>query len=54
MNAGFTEIEKIAEFDCYIFHDVDMIPLHDHNFYTCSEMPRHVGSHVDKFNFTYA
>lgn len=52
MNAGVREIERVAKFDCYIFHDVDMIPLHDHNFYTCTEMPRHIGSHVDKFNFT--
>lgn len=52
MNTGFIEARLVANFDCYIFHDVDMIPLHDHNFYTCSDRPRHVGSHLDKFNYT--
>lgn len=51
MNVGFLEAQLSAEYDCYIFHDVDMLPETDFNFYTCSNLPRHVGSHLDKFNY---
>ncbi|CAL4186109.1 unnamed protein product, partial [Meganyctiphanes norvegica] len=28
--------------DCYVFHDVDMLPENDHNLYHCTTMPRHL------------
>ncbi|WAR07171.1 BRE4-like protein [Mya arenaria] len=52
MNIGFTEARKHDEFDCFIFHDVDLIPEDDRNMYTCSENPRHMSPAVDKFNYT--
>ena len=52
MNIGFKEAKKLGDIDCYIFHDVDMLPENDHNIYTCSKVPRHVGSHCDKYNYT--
>jgi len=51
MNAGFMEARALANFDCFIFHDVDMLPLDDRNFYVCSDQPRHVGSNVNKWNY---
>ena len=51
MNVGFREATLADSFDCFIFHDVDMIPENDYNFYTCTPKPRHVGSHCDKFNY---
>ncbi|KAK2151239.1 hypothetical protein LSH36_371g02015 [Paralvinella palmiformis] len=51
MNAGYREATLADSFDCFIFHDVDMIPENDYNFYTCTAQPRHVGSHCDKFNY---
>lgn len=51
MNTGYMEARNVADFDCYIFHDVDMLPENDRNFYTCSESPRHVGSHIDKWKY---
>lgn len=51
MNTGFMEARSVANFDCYIFHDVDMLPEDDRNFYSCSEVPRHVGSHIDKWDY---
>lgn len=51
MNAGFSEASKVAPFDCYIFHDVDMLPEDDRNFYVCSSVPRHVGAFVDKWEY---
>lgn len=51
LNIGYLEAKKIKEFDCFIFHDVDLLPLNDRNFYTCSkDNPRHLAVAVDKFN----
>ena len=52
MNIGFKEAIAMYNFDCFIFHDVDMLPEDDRNMYACAEMPRHIGSHCDKFNYT--
>jgi len=54
MNAAFVLVRSYANFDCYIFHDVDMLPEDDRNFYTCSLVPRHVGSHISKWKYQYA
>uniref|UniRef100_A0A0B7ALF1 Beta-1,4-galactosyltransferase n=1 Tax=Arion vulgaris TaxID=1028688 RepID=A0A0B7ALF1_9EUPU len=51
LNIGFLEAEKTASFDCYIFHDVDMIPLNDYNFYRCGDNPRHFAVAMNKFGF---
>jgi len=51
MNAGFSEVRLRDKYDCFIFHDVDMIPLDDRNFFTCSLTPRHVAAYVDKWHF---
>ncbi|XP_052811815.1 beta-1,4-N-acetylgalactosaminyltransferase bre-4-like [Mya arenaria] len=51
MNIGFTEARKYDEFDCFIFHDVDLIPEDDRNMYTCLENPRHMSPAVDKFKY---
>ena len=51
MNAAFKEAWKIADFDCFIFHDVDLIPEDDRNMYTCPDQPRHMSPSVDKFGY---
>lgn len=35
MNVGFAEANKIDEFDCFVFHDVDLVPEDDRNVYRC-------------------
>ena len=40
-------------FDCFIFHDVDLLPENDRNLYTCPEQPRHMSVAVDKFNYRW-
>ena len=47
----FSFLQKIQQFDCVIFHDVDLIPEDDRNVYSCPDFPRHMSVAVDKFNY---
>ncbi|KAF2904660.1 hypothetical protein ILUMI_01515 [Ignelater luminosus] len=51
MNVGATEALKRNNFDCFIFHDVDLLPEDDRILYTCPEQPRHMSVAVDKFRY---
>ena len=52
MNAGFAEATRMKSYDCVIFHDVDMLPEDDRNFYKCvGNSPLHLGAFIDKFNY---
>jgi hypothetical protein len=51
MNIGFLESRKQYDYQCFIFHDVDLIPEDDRNLYTCSEQPRHMSVAIDKFGY---
>lgn len=54
MNAAFKEIKKNYpnEFDCILFHDVDLIPSDDLNIYSCPKLkPRHMSIIVGPFNY---
>ncbi|XP_048248403.1 beta-1,4-N-acetylgalactosaminyltransferase bre-4-like isoform X2 [Haliotis rufescens] len=42
MNIGFVEALKTYNFTCFIFHDVDLLPVTDHNLYRCGATPRHM------------
>lgn len=51
MNVGFLEARKLSHWDCFIFHDVDLIPLDDRNLYRCPKQPRHMSVAIDTMNF---
>lgn len=51
MNIGFLEAKKLAKFQCFIFHDVDLIPLDDRNLYRCPMQPRHMSVAIDTMQF---
>jgi len=53
MNVGFLKTRAFADFDCFIFHDVDMLAQDDRNFYVCSPQPRHVGSYLQHLNYKF-
>uniref|UniRef100_A0A1I8B2H5 Beta-1,4-N-acetylgalactosaminyltransferase n=1 Tax=Meloidogyne hapla TaxID=6305 RepID=A0A1I8B2H5_MELHA len=51
MNVGFVEANRYYDWQCFIFHDVDLIPEDDRNLYNCPQQPRHMSVAVDKFNY---
>ncbi|CAI4223667.1 unnamed protein product [Auanema sp. JU1783] len=50
MNVGFVESSSQHDWNCFIFHDVDLLPLDHRISYSCTESPAHLSSAIDKFN----
>ena len=50
-NVGFKEASRLSTWDCFVFHDVDLLPEDDRNLYTCPASPRHMSVAVDKFKY---
>lgn len=42
LNIGYLEALKDYNWDCFIFHDVDLVPENDHNLYVCDMQPKHL------------
>ncbi|XP_029956091.1 beta-1,4-galactosyltransferase 4-like [Salarias fasciatus] len=42
LNIGYLEALKDYNWECFIFHDVDLIPENDHNLYVCEDHPKHL------------
>ncbi|XP_048457540.1 beta-1,4-galactosyltransferase 2 [Rhincodon typus] len=51
LNIGYVEVLKDEEYDCFVFSDVDLIPMDDRNLYHCYDQPRHFAIAMDKFGF---
>lgn len=51
MNIGAREAAKHDDFDCFVFHDVDLIPENDRNVYECFKEPRHLCPAVDELRY---
>ncbi|XP_071484222.1 beta-1,4-galactosyltransferase 6-like [Diadema antillarum] len=41
-----------TEWDCYIFHDVDYVPMNITNYYGCDGFPKHYATHLEEFEFS--
>ena len=39
---AYLEALKDEIWDCFIFHDVDLVPENDLNLYRCEDQPRHL------------
>ena len=53
MNAAFIEASKEDQYDCYIFHDVDMLPENAGILYQCrSDAPTHFVVALNIRNYT--
>ncbi|XP_078264751.1 beta-1,4-galactosyltransferase 4-like [Rhinoraja longicauda] len=55
LNVGFLEAMKEREWDCFIFHDVDLVPENDYNVYLCDREPKHfiVGRNSTGYRLPY-
>ena len=51
MNIGAAEALRQDSFQCFIFHDVDLLPEDDRNIYSCPEQPRHMSVAIDVFKY---
>ncbi|KAF3694292.1 Beta-1,4-galactosyltransferase 1 [Channa argus] len=51
LNVGFVEALKEYDYECFVFSDVDLIPMDDRNTYKCFSQPRHLSVSMDKFGF---
>ncbi|XP_013179796.1 PREDICTED: beta-1,4-galactosyltransferase 2-like [Papilio xuthus] len=53
MNVGFVESQKqkAGGWQCFIFHDIDLLPLDQRNLYQCQKDPLHMSVLIDKFNY---
>ncbi|XP_066990437.1 beta-1,4-N-acetylgalactosaminyltransferase bre-4-like [Macrobrachium rosenbergii] len=51
MNVGALESLKLYPYDCFIFHDIDLLPEDDRNLYTCPEQPRHMSVAVSTLGY---
>lgn len=53
LNIGFLESTALYDYQCFIFHDVDLVPSDDRNIYNCPEQARHMSVWVDNHSFVY-
>lgn len=51
INVGYVEALKEYDYECFVFSDVDLVPMDDRNLYRCYDNPRHLAVAMDKFNF---
>lgn len=51
LNVGVLESLKVYDYQCFIFHDVDLLPENDYNMYNCPENPRHMSVAVDRMGY---
>ncbi|XP_066990440.1 beta-1,4-N-acetylgalactosaminyltransferase bre-4-like [Macrobrachium rosenbergii] len=52
MNVGTVEALKIYNYQCFIFHDIDLLPENDKNIYACPDQPRHMSAEVNTLRYT--
>ncbi|XP_053311471.1 beta-1,4-galactosyltransferase 4 [Spea bombifrons] len=55
LNVGYLEALKEEKWDCFVFHDVDLLPENDFNLYLCDSEPKHlvVGRNATGYRLRY-
>jgi hypothetical protein len=54
MNIGFKETQLLETYQCFIFHDVDLLPENDGNLYSCPDegKPRQMAFSINIYEYT--
>lgn len=54
INIGYTEaLKDYPDWNCFVFHDVDLLPESDENLYEChSHFPRQYAIAISIYNYT--
>ena len=53
MNIGFIESQKNNNWDCFIFHDIDLLPESDLNFYQCNiTVPKQMAISISVYSYS--
>ncbi|KAL1420821.1 hypothetical protein MTO96_023677 [Rhipicephalus appendiculatus] len=47
LNVGFLQSTALYDYQCFVFHDIDLVPVDDRNVYTCPQQPRHMSVWID-------
>ncbi|XP_077519492.1 beta-1,4-N-acetylgalactosaminyltransferase bre-4-like [Amblyomma americanum] len=51
LNVGYEIAKAMHEYDCFIFHDVDLLPENRANKYVCRKNPRHMSTCLDTMKY---
>ncbi|KAF2359748.1 Galactosyltransferase N-terminal [Trinorchestia longiramus] len=51
LNIGALESMKLYTYQCFIFHDIDLLPEDDRNLYSCPQQPRHMSVAIDTMHY---
>uniref|UniRef100_A0A6G1SCU9 Beta-1,4-N-acetylgalactosaminyltransferase n=1 Tax=Aceria tosichella TaxID=561515 RepID=A0A6G1SCU9_9ACAR len=52
LNIGASKVmEYHPDICCFIFHEVDLLPLDQRNLYMCSRMPRHLSGSISSYRY---
>ncbi len=51
MNLGYLFATVKGNYQCMVFHDVDMVPIDDRNLYKCEDQPIHLSAFVNNQSY---
>lgn len=51
LNIGALEAVKLYSFQCFVFHDIDLLPEDDRNLYSCPQQPRHMSVAINTMGY---
>ncbi|KAH8026876.1 hypothetical protein HPB51_026211 [Rhipicephalus microplus] len=51
LNVGYEVSKTMHDYNCFIFHDVDLLPENDQSIYACQENPYHLSRCLDIYKY---
>ncbi|KAK8765250.1 hypothetical protein V5799_032145 [Amblyomma americanum] len=51
LNVGYEVSKRLHDYNCFVFHDVDLIPENDRSIYACQEHPYHLSRCLDVYGY---